>query len=189
MYQHLSRNEVIQQGYIYNRELAIRVSPAADKDFPEKFKELMKEQLTLGNLYVTEIVPLEILKKRYYATTGDEDKFYQNLFVLGFFIVNIFLGVIATFWLRTESRKAEMGLRMALGSTKSALKGSMLTEGLLLLSIVWLPAVLVCINLGYTGVIGSLLDLQFTVFDTFVSLLNTTGMMILMIVTGISYPA
>ncbi|MCC8153633.1 MAG: FtsX-like permease family protein [Tannerellaceae bacterium] len=104
-------------------------------------------------------------------------------------MINILLGVVGTFWIRTEARKGEMGVRVALGSTRHALKGIMLLEALLLLAIIWIPAILVCINLGYMDIIGSLFNLEFTWPTAIISIGITTAVMILMIILGAIYPA
>ncbi|MCD7931613.1 MAG: hypothetical protein LUH15_09790 [Tannerellaceae bacterium] len=88
-YDFIRKNELIEFGG-GNIEVMIRVQPKADKNFPVKFKEQMKGRLAVGNTYVTELGSVEEFKKRYYTVGGDEDNFYQQLFILGFFMVNVF---------------------------------------------------------------------------------------------------
>ncbi|MCD8179063.1 MAG: hypothetical protein LUE98_17335 [Tannerellaceae bacterium] len=80
-------------------------------------------------------------------------------------------------------------MRIAIGSSRSELKGFMIREGLLLLAIIWLPAVFVCLNLGYSGALSSLLDLKFTWQEGLVAIVLTTIIMGIMIIAGILYPA
>ena len=66
-----------------------------------------------------------------------------------FLLANIFLGIIGTFWFRTEYRKGEMGLRMALGSTRRQLNSIMVGEGVLLLVLAFIPSLLISFNIAH----------------------------------------
>lgn len=61
-----------------------------------------------------------------------------------FFLLNIALGVIGTLWFRIASRRNEIGLRMAMGSDRRKLRLQLISEALVLLTLVVLPAI--CIN-------------------------------------------
>jgi hypothetical protein len=37
---------------------------------------------------------------------------------MAFLLINVFFGIVGTFWLWTENRRSEIGLRMAIGSSK-----------------------------------------------------------------------
>lgn len=64
--------------------------------------------------------------------------------LVGFMLINVFFGIIGTFWLRTQARQGEMGLRIALGSNRSQLSRLMNLEGLVLLGLT-IPFLLVFI--------------------------------------------
>ncbi|MDE5761839.1 MAG: hypothetical protein K2I11_13095, partial [Bacteroides sp.] len=78
----------------------------------------------------------------------DIDKVNSQSVVVLFLLVNVFLGLIGTFWFRTRRRRSEIALRMAMGSTRRQVFGLLAGEGLLLLTLVALPAMLVCYNIG-----------------------------------------
>lgn len=40
-----------------------------------------------------------------------------------FFLVNVFLAVIGTFWFHVSRRRSKLGLRMAMGSTRKGIEG------------------------------------------------------------------
>ena len=64
-------------------------------------------------------------------------------------LVNIFFGIVGTFWLRTQSRRAEIGLRAAVGASKAQLRRELFLEGLFLLALT-LPFLLIfLINMLY----------------------------------------
>ena len=69
--------------------------------------------------------------------------------LVGFMLINVFFGIIGTFWLRTQARQGEMGLRVALGSNRRQLSRLMNLEGLILLALT-VPFLLVfIINMLY----------------------------------------
>lgn len=76
--------------------------------------------------------------------------------------MNIFLGVIGTFWFRTQQRRGEVALRMAMGANRKNIFYRLITEGLLLLSMSALPAVLIAFNIGYTELVD-ISQMAFTV--------------------------
>ena len=64
---------------------------------------------------------------------GDTDKVNSQAVVVLFLLVNVFLGLIGTFWFRTRRRRSEIALRMAMGSTRGGVFRLLIGEGLLLL--------------------------------------------------------
>ena len=66
-----------------------------------------------------------------------------------FLLTNVFLAVIGTFWFHVSRRRAELGLRMAMGSTRASILGLVMGEGLMLLTIATVPALLICVNLAW----------------------------------------
>lgn len=50
----------------------------------------------------------------------------------GFFLINLILGVIGTFWLQTRKRIPEMGIRRAFGAARGSLITMLVKENLLL---------------------------------------------------------
>lgn len=60
--------------------------------------------------------------------------------VMIFFLLNIALGIIGTFWFRNQARRNEIGLRMALGSSRNKLQAQYIAEAILLLTLAAIPA-------------------------------------------------
>jgi putative ABC transport system permease protein len=105
-----------------------------------------------------------------------------------FLLVNIFLGIIGTFWYRTQQRRSELGLRIALGSSLSQLNFLLIGEGLLLLFLAVVPALVVCFHIGHADLTDAWqVEWGFARFASGAAL--TLLFMALMIVVGIWYPA
>ena len=66
-----------------------------------------------------------------------------------FTLLNVFFGITGTFWLRIEQRRAETGLRLALGSTHRHIGWLFTSEGWLLLTSVLPLALVVLFNFCY----------------------------------------
>ena len=65
----------------------------------------------------------------------------NNHLAIGFFLLlNIFLGIVGTFWVRTEQRRAEVGIRRVVGSTNRSVFSLMFGEGVILMTLAFLPA-------------------------------------------------
>lgn len=134
-------------------DVSVRVKPDTPADFPDRFMRENSEQLTLGNLYLQNITPLETIRDN--ILRPDRSKINTRLSILFFLLINIFLGIVGTFWFRTRSRLGEMGLRMALGSTGGGLRKLMIGEGLLLLTVSFIPAVAICLNIALADLIDT----------------------------------
>ena len=75
--------------------------------------------------------------------------------MMAFLLVNVFFGIVGTFWLRTERRRSEIGLRMAIGSSRGRLGEYMYLEGLGLLAIT-VPILLVFVfNMAFLDKLDS----------------------------------
>jgi putative ABC transport system permease protein len=141
-----------QDVHVLRNDIVIRVKAGTGKDFPEKFKKEMEEQLSIGPYFLAFVKSLkEIKDERSTVITGKMNSAYA---VTTFLIINIFLGVLGTFWSRTQSRRNEIGLRVAVGSSKNLIRKMFISEALFLL----LPASIIgtAICLALFG--GDLLD-------------------------------
>jgi len=173
--------------YIPGIPLFIRTKAVADsKSFSEDFKKEIEGQLKLGNLYLKNILPMSEIREEHLRNRIDEIRL--DIAVVVFFLLNVFLGVIGTFWLHTHHKRGEIGLRMALGATRSSIFGMLLTQGLLLLVIVFIIGAFFFANLWY---IDLLEPVVWT--NTFSRLLAGMGitflLLAIMIIAGISFPA
>ena len=169
-------------------KIAVRVNPSADHDFPEFFVKQMEKQLSIDRLYLLDVIPYSDLRYSMELRNGVKSELQNQIAVMGFLLFNIFLGIIGTFWFRTEQRKGEMGLRIALGSTRFSLKGIMIAEGVLLLTLIAVPPLLICFNLHVSELTkGFYMD--YTIARFAAGFLITYLVMAVMIILGIWYPA
>lgn len=167
-------------------EVSVRVKPEADRNFADTFMQEKSDQVEIGNLYLQNIIPLSNIRED--ALWDGKGEMKTRLSILLFLLVNIFLGIVGTFWFRTRQRQGEMGLRMALGATRGQLRMTVLGEGLVLLTLAFIPAVVICLNIAFANLIDSnLMDNSLLRFagGMLVTFLLIAGM----IIAGIWYPA
>lgn len=127
-------NSVRPSSFKYgNVSIAIRVKPGTSQQkFLNDFTEEMSSKLESGNLFFNGIQPYSALGDQYSSWDESDSTLQLRSILGGFYLLVIFLGVISTFWLRVETRKEEIGVRMALGSTGRKIRRRLLGESTLL---------------------------------------------------------
>lgn len=120
--------------------LTIRVRPDADKNFIEQFRKELS-QFHVGLSYISDIKSFRDIKRERMA---EQNKIMDKLYiVIGFLLLNVFLGLLGTFWYRTRQRVSEMAVRMSFGATRSSIFRRLMTEGVILLVIATVIAVVI----------------------------------------------
>lgn len=112
-------------------ELCVRMKQNLSQDEMNRFLQEMGGRLTVNNLYVYGATSLEYYKGEHLRGTEKEQS--RKLSLMAFLLINVLFGIIGTFWLRTQYRHGELGLRVALGASKSTVRTYMYMEGILLL--------------------------------------------------------
>ena len=120
-----------QSFYYVGLELCVRVREGQDNNFITKLKEDSESQFRIGNLFISEIRSFHDIRRNFQqAWTNDIRNYVMGM---GFLLLNIFLGLLGTFWFRTQQRRSEIALHKAHGATDGAIFRRLLSEGLLLL--------------------------------------------------------
>lgn len=171
---------------ITNFEVIMRVNPNFDKDYMDTFISNMGERATVNNLYVTSIIPFSDIRSKILYSYMMERK--TQLSFMAFILLNVFFGIIATFWLRTGYRRGEIGLRMALGASSSSIFKYLFWEGTCLLAATFIPLIFVTLAISQGESIETE-RLPFTVWRYISGIIITYLLMFIMIVLGILYPA
>ena len=140
----------------------------------------------VGNVFLLDVVPFSEWRRVAELDSMNEAK--TQAIIMGFLLLNIFLGVVGTFWFRTQHRRSEIALRMAFGSTRAAVFGRLIAEGLLLLTLMMVPAMFIAFHIGYAELVD-VFKVPFTASRFFLCVGATWLLMALMIVAGIGYPA
>lgn len=185
-----SREEISNagDGLADGLNLFIRVKPAADGNrFVADFTREMSSQLRLGNIYLKEVVPMSYYRDEMLRSWVNDIRMYASCIL--FFLLNVFLGIIGTFWFRTQQRSAEIGLRMAMGASRRNIFRHLFTEGFVLLGAAFVPAAIIFTNLAYMEVTVQP-SMQLSAIPRILCGMGLTlGLIGLMVVIGMGFPA
>lgn len=130
-----------------DRELCVRVRADRDQNFMENLKADSEKQFRIGNLYISDIKNFKDIRRSFQQ--GETSQMRNLVVGMGFLLLNIFLGLLGTFWFRTQQRRGEIALHKAMGATDGAVFGRLMSEGIFLLLIVTVPAVIIDIVLAH----------------------------------------
>ncbi|MBM6735001.1 FtsX-like permease family protein [Mediterranea massiliensis] len=130
-----------------DNELCIRVRADRDQNFMENLKADSEKQFRIGNLYISDIKSFKDIRRSFQQ--GDTSQMRILVVGMGFLLLNIFLGLLGTFWFRTQQRRGEIALHKAMGATDGAVFGRLISEGIFLLLIVTVPAVIIDIVMAH----------------------------------------
>jgi putative ABC transport system permease protein len=165
--------------------LAVRVAENMEEGFADRFTADMRN-LAIGPFYFSQIIAYDEVKEIFDTQTNNYLR--TSLALVLFFVFNVILGVLGTFWFRTRKRRSEIGLRMAMGASRRDIFKELLTEGLLILLIAIIPALVVCVNIRFADLTVNVW-MDPSAFRFYAGIGITLFLMLLMIVAGIWYPA
>ena len=171
--------------YPSNIEVCLRVKPGTAKDFPEHLMNLSDSQLSVGNLFILKVHDYENIRNDFQQ--GSYNQVQIRFWMMGFLLLNILLGIVGTFWFRTQHRRSELALRVAVGSSRMQLWNRLNSEGLMLLSLAALPAAVICYNIGYLDLTDGYMEWGIVRF--LITFAISYFLMALMILAGIWFPA
>lgn len=167
-------------------DFLIRMRPNFQPSAMADFLQKNSARLSVGDVYVSSYTSIDDYKTDMLKGRMDNQKKKTALVV--FMLVNIFFGIIGTFWLRTQSRRAEIGLRAALGASKQSLQLQLYLEGLVLLALT-LPLTLIFIGNILLADLPDTYRLDYTWWRFVFPVIGSYLLLSAMILVGISFPA
>lgn len=177
---------ILGEGMGYS--MAFRVKDSRAKGFEERFREKIKGQrMRVGNHFVSNIISFDKLKKD--SEVEDNQKMRNNIVIIVFLLVNAFLGLLGTFWFRTQHRFPEIGLQKAIGATNTDITLRLLAEGVLLLTIAFVPSLLIDFGMGYNQLTEYYRGVTLETSRFIVCAAIAYALMLTIIALGIWFPA
>ncbi|MDE6360960.1 MAG: FtsX-like permease family protein [Muribaculaceae bacterium] len=107
-------------------------NPANIKAQAEELSQWGSRELVTGNFYLRTIDTYNDFLEDTDRSLGIPNQIRLRYILAGFFLVNLILGVVGTFWLQTRKRITEMGIRRAFGAVRRGIVGMMVGENFLL---------------------------------------------------------
>lgn len=148
---------LMKQSYYWpDMELCVRVREKMDVDFIERLMADSESQFRVGNLFVADVRSFKDIRRVYLQKWTNDIRNY--VMGMNFLLLNIFLGLLGTFWFRTQQRRSEIALHKVHGATSRAVFGRLIAEGICLLFIVTPFAIVIdaCLaDLGLNAVYNS----------------------------------
>lgn len=187
LFEELTRDDFIKENTPSIR-YAIRVKAETDRGFETFFMQQMENQLSAGPFYLMGLTSYKDKRDAFELVTGEKADAEKKLAISFFLLVNIFLGIIATFWYRTSQRKSEIGLRMAMGASRGKVKRLIVGEGVVLLTFVSVPAIIICLNMQFLE-LNNQYYMDYTVGRFLFTITCTYLIILAMILTGSWIPA
>ena len=123
------------------RCVAIRLKPNVDKDeFVKKLNENSAYKLKAGALgnsnYIKEYKG-DVASR---SIKDENNNHYFQLFLSSFAIFCAFLGIVSTFWIRTNACRGDIGIMRSIGASKKRIVGQFVTEALMLVTVAFAVA-------------------------------------------------
>lgn len=109
-------------------KVVVRVKEDVDMgNFLKDFNTFINKELNVGNFYAENVTTLNGIIK--YSESDFVTLNNITLILSVFFLINLCLGVVGTFWLQTRSREEEVGVLRTFGATKWNVRAMLLGEG------------------------------------------------------------
>lgn len=141
---------------IVRAEISLRSgADRSDVVFLRELNEKLAPMLRIGNFYLRSVRSLCDIGDRTSHFFGFTNTYHIRAGLLLFFLINISLCVIGSFWYRVRTRRGEIGLRMAMGATRRAVRNMFILEGICLLTLAMLPVVFIESQVVYAGLLDT----------------------------------
>ncbi len=168
-------------------EVCVRTHANCAPGFIERLRQDADKQFRVGNLLFEDIRSMQDIRRSFQL--DDMNDFRNQLWGIGFLLLNIFMGLLGTFWFRTQQRRSEIALHLSVGSNRKQIFVRLLSEGLLLLVTATAVALIIDLNVAYMEYTPLMDEKVMTVPRFLITVGTTLLLMALTIVGGIWIPA
>lgn len=166
-------------------EYSVRMKGDKTQAEMEQWLASLGDRLTSGNVYVNAVTGFEEMRSNQIEGTVTDWQMMQ--LIVTFLLLNVFFGVTGTFWMRTQTRRSETGLRMAIGASKGRIISWLNVEGLFILLLACVPIAVVIFNFRYMDLLNA--EVSYTMGRWLAEIAISVGIIAVMIVLGIAVPA
>lgn len=169
------------------RNIYVRIKQGFDEQFLDALTAT-DSPLNHGNSYIVEAKSFKEIRDNLHR--NDDAQLRNMIICMGFLLLTVFLGLLGTFWFRTQQRVREIAIRKVTGGNNNQIFRRLMGEGILILLIATIPAMgLDSLLVHYEIVMSG----QLLTDNVWVTALIEAGvvflLMALMIVAGVYFPA
>lgn len=119
--------------------ITVRLAPGeSPQDWADRFRPWAVKEMLTGNYYVKSVTPFEniIAATEYdYGITAERRTAWM---LAAFFLINLVLGVLGSFYLQTRRRIGEMGVHRAFGARRGNIFGMLMGESVVLATLAFI---------------------------------------------------
>ena len=101
-------------------------------------------------MYISNVKSFDDIRANHISKDWNHFKLF--IWGMGFLLLNIFLGLLGTFWFRTQQRRGEIALMKSFGGTNKSVYMRLLSEGIIILLLATIPAIIVDYNLAHADI-------------------------------------
>ncbi|WP_291529160.1 ABC transporter permease [Bacteroides sp. UBA939] len=123
------------EGLTEDMQILIRLKDGVSMQrFLYEFRPWMVKELRAGNLFARSVQSYQQIIEES-ESRGATSIYRRNLAMAAFFLINLCLGVIGTFWLQTRTRREEVGVILSFGGTPGHILRLLMGEGVVLTTV------------------------------------------------------
>lgn len=120
----------------HNLKIVFRLKEGiSESQFMHEFRSFMNSRLKVGNLFARSVISYDNFIKEREFENGVTNTYRMNTALCLFFLINLILGVVGTFWLQTRSRCGDVGVMLSYGANPSNILRMLLGEGVVLATV------------------------------------------------------
>ncbi|MDD7437909.1 MAG: ABC transporter permease [Bacteroidales bacterium] len=132
----LTHTDLAEVFWIGMVEISVVPKSGVGRGFAERFREEMTPRLRIGNMEMSDV--FAVGDANTFESRTFEKTVKINGYLLLFLLLNILLGISGVFWYRTQKRRGEIGLRIALGDTPKGVLRLYYREGIIIFTLAFL---------------------------------------------------
>lgn len=115
-------------------DVVIRTKDGTSKDIASTLMELSKKTINYGNVYVAEVKSIDDIRLNFHRDDYAQER--NAAICMSFLLLTVFLGILGTFWFRTQQRAHELAIRLTVGATRGQIFMRLIGEGLLICTLI-----------------------------------------------------
>ncbi len=148
VYPRIVEPRAIQGGFY----VCFRLKPSVNTTaFEEYFRQDIAPKLSIGNYYLMQMQSLKKLREYQQNASGSDNTLRYNVLMSGFFLLCTFIGMVGTFWIRSNNRRSDIGMMKSMGCSQSRIIRQFLTESWILTTSSFILAILWRLNVEHSG--------------------------------------
>ncbi len=122
-----------------NFSITVRLAPGeSPHDWADRFRPWAVKEMLTGNYYVKSVTPFENIIAATEYDFGITAERRTAWLLAAFFLINLVLGVLGSFYLQTRRRIGEMGVHRAFGARRGNIFGMLMGESVVLATLAFI---------------------------------------------------